>query len=307
MLLKKKIKFTYERLRKKNHHHSLRSLLLQGKQMSWQVAALSPNRDFRQVGFSVFSQSDEDGILQYLIHHIAIPNKTFIEFGVENYEESNTRFLLLNDRWQGLLLDACEDDIRYIQSDDIYWQHDLQVQRTWITRENIDALLAASGFSEDLGLLSIDIDGNEYWLWEAIETLRPRIVIVEYNGLFGLQPLVVPYQEDFQRTAAHHSNLYYGSSLGALNHLARKKGYLLLGSNIFGHNAFFLRADIAGEFKGLSPEDIYRASYFRESRDPAGKLSYLRGGERFELIQDLPVVDVTTGKTAPLKDFYPKA
>ena len=168
-------------------------------------------------------------------------------------------------------------------------------------------MLKSSGFAEDIGLLSIDIDGNEYWLWEAIVTLRPRIVIVEYNGLFGLQPLVVPYQEDFQRTAAHHSNLYYGSSLGALNYLAQKKGYMLLGSNIFGHNAFFLRADIAGEFKSLSPEDVYQDSHFRESRDPAGNLSYARGGERFDLIQDLPVVHVQTGKIAALKDFYPKA
>ncbi|MGC0779433.1 MAG: hypothetical protein WCD68_19730, partial [Candidatus Acidiferrum sp.] len=136
--------------------------------MAWQVATRPPNTDFRDVGFRVFSQWDEDGILQYLIHRIPIRNKTFIEFGVENYEESNTRFLLLNDHWQGMLLDVCEEDIRYIEQDGFYWQYDLRVKKAWITRENIDALLVGAGFGEDVGVLSIDIDGNEYWLWEAI-------------------------------------------------------------------------------------------------------------------------------------------
>ncbi len=303
MLTRKKIKSTYERIKKRNHH-SLRSVLLQGKQMSWQVAALPPNTDFRRVGFGVFSQSDEDGILQYLLAHIPMPNHTFIEFGAEYYEESNTRFLLLNNRWQGMLLDASDEDIRYIKADSIYWQHDLQVHRAWITRENIDALLASSGFAQDMGLLSIDIDGNEYWIWEAIVTLRPRIVIVEFNGLFGLQPLVVPYKEDFQRAAAHHSTLYYGSSLAALHYLAQKKGYILLGTNLFGHNAFFVRSDVAGDFKGLSPAEVYRPSHFRESRDAAGRLTYARGEQRVELIKDLPFFNVQTGVTAALRDFY---
>ncbi len=303
MLLKKKVKFTYERLRKRNHHYSLRALLLQGKQMSWQVAAFPPNTDFPKVGFRVFSQCDEDGILQYLIHNLPVKNKTFIEFGVENYEESNTRFLLLNDHWQGLLLDACEEDIRYIQQDDFYWQYDLQAKKTWITAENIDALLAGAGFGEDVGVLSIDVDGNEYWLWEKIVSIRPLIVVVEYNSLFGLQPVVVPYKEDFQRTAAHYSNLYYGSSLAALAELGKQKGYLLLGSNVWGHNAFFVRADIAGEFRGRTAEEAYVASKFRESRDDQGKLTYARGEDRFKLIEHLPVVHTTTGQIHSLRDL----
>jgi len=81
-------------------------LLLSGKEMAWRVACMPPNTDFRRVGFKVFSQFDEDGIIQYLINTLPIANRTFIEFGVENYEESNTRFLLLNDHWQGMVLDA---------------------------------------------------------------------------------------------------------------------------------------------------------------------------------------------------------
>ena len=278
--------------------------MLLGKQMAWQAAAMPQNTDLRRVGFKVFSQFDEDGIIQYLINKLPIKNKTFIEFGVENYEESNTRFLLMNDHWQGMVLDASAADIRYIQQDKIYWQFDLQAKCSWITRENIDALLRGSGFGEDVGLLSIDIDGNDYWIWEAIQSIRARIVIVEYNSLFGLRPIAVPYKEDFDRTASHYSNLYYGASLSALHHLAKKKGYLLLGSNVWGHNAFFIRADIAGEFRGVELQDAYVESKFRESRDSAGKLSYVRGNDRIELIQHMPVFQVVRGETGTVKDLW---
>ncbi|MGC2530312.1 MAG: hypothetical protein WA639_21405 [Candidatus Acidiferrum sp.] len=303
-MIKKRLKSIYAGIRRKAEHHTESILLLQGKEMAWRVASLPPNTDFRKVGFRVFSQFDEDGIIQYLINGLPIKNKTFIEFGVENYEESNTRFLLLNDHWQGMVLDARASDIRYIQQDKIYWQYDLQAKCTWITRENINTLLSDAGFGSDVGLLSIDIDGNDYWIWEAIQSVRPLIVIVEYNSLFGLQPIAVPYKEDFDRTSAHYSNLYYGASLGALQHLAHKKGYLPVGSNVLGHNAFFLRSDIAGEFRGLELREAYIESRFRESRDENGQLNYLRGIGRMKPIQELPVVDVVTGETGKLKDLW---
>ena len=278
--------------------------LLIGKHLSWQVASLPSNLDFRKVGFKVFSQWDEDGIIQYLINKLPIVHKTFIEFGVENFEESNSRFLMINDHWQGMVLDASASDIRYIQQDKVYWQYDLQAVCTWITRENINELLQSSGFGEDVGLLSIDIDGNDYWIWEAIQSIRPRIVIVEYSSLFGLQPISIPYKENFDRTVAHHSTLYYGCSLAALSHLAKKKGYLLLGSNIWGHNAFFVRSDVAGAFKGLDPKEAYVYSKFRESRDRAGRPSYVRGQDRIKLIEHLPVVNVVTGQAGSLKDSH---
>ena len=304
-MIENRLKSIYARLRSKAEHPSSEALLLLlGKQMAWRVANLPPNTDFRKVGFKVFSQFDEDGIIQYLINRLPIESKTFIEFGVENYEESNTRFLLLNDHWQGMVVDARASDIRYIQQDKIYWQYDLQAKCAWITREDINGLLSDAGFGKDVGLLSIDIDGNDYWIWEAIQSIRPLIVIVEYNSLFGLRPIAVPYKEDFERTDSHYSNLYYGASLGALDHLAHKKGYLLLGSNVWGHNAFFVRSDIAGEFRGLKLREAYVASKFRESRDKAGRLTYVRGNERIKLIEDMPVVQVVTGETGKLKDFW---
>jgi hypothetical protein len=302
-LIENRLKSIYARLRRKAERHTEAMLLLQGREMAWRVASLPPNTDFRKVGFKVFSQFDEDGIVQYLINNLPISSKTFVEFGVENYEESNTRFLLLNDHWQGMVLDARAADIQYIQQDKIYWQYDLQARCTWITRENINALVRDAGFGEDLGLLSIDIDGNDYWIWEAIQSVRPLIVIVEYNSLFGLRPIVVPYKEDFDRRNSHYSQLYYGASLGALQHLAQKKGYLLLGSNVWGHNAFFIRADIAGGFRSLPLEEAYIESKFRESRDEAGKLTFVRGHQRIKLIEDMPVIQVVTGETRKRKDL----
>jgi hypothetical protein len=303
LLLKKRLKLIYKRLRRELSRYNEAALLLHGKEMAWRAAHFPAAANFRDVGFKVFSQWDEDGIIQYLINKLPIQNETFIEFGVENYEESNTRFLMLNNNWQGMVLDGCAVDIRAIQKDPIYWQYDLQANTAWITRDNINALLSRSGFLPDVGLLSIDIDGNDYWIWEAIQSIRPRIVIVEYNGLFKLAPVAVPYRNDFNRTAAHYSNLYYGSSLAALHHLAKKKGYILVGSNFWGHNAFFVRSDVARDFKSLEPQEAYIASKFREARDGSGRLTYTRGEDRVKLIEHLPVINVLTEETGALGDF----
>jgi hypothetical protein len=304
MKIKKRLKLAFKKARRKLPSHSETALLLLGRWMSREVAALPPNESFRNVGFKVFSQWDEDGIIQHLINHLPIRNRTFIEFGVEDYEESNTRFLLFKDHWQGMVLDACEEDIQFIQGDKLYWEFDLQAKRAWITRENIDSLVREAGFGEDVGLLSIDIDGNEYWIWEAIRSIRPYIVIVEYNSLFGLNPVSVPYKENFQKLSAHYSGLYYGCSLAALHHLAKEKGYVLAGVNAWGHNAFFVRADISSELRGVEPEDVYVPSGCRDSRSPAGNLTYLRGEDRMKLIEDLPVVNVVTRKQVLLRENH---
>lgn len=302
-MIKKRIRTAYQKLRRRADQERETALLLMGKQMSWQVADLPPNTDFRRAGFKVFSQWDEDGIIQYLINKVPIENRTFIEFGVENYEESNTRFLLLNNHWQGMVLDACAGDVEYIRSDRIHWQYDLQVKEAWITRENIDSLLDQAGFGQDVGLLSIDVNGNDYWIWESMQSVRPRIAIIEYNSLLGLEPICVPYKQNFDRTVAHCSNQYYGSSLAALHRLAKSKGYILLGSNIWGHNAFFVRSDVAGELRGLEPAQAYVASHFRDARDEAGRLTYTREQDRFRLIEHLPVINVATGERSALRDM----
>lgn len=253
--------------------------------------------------FKVFSQAGEDGIIQYLVTHVPIANRTFIEFGVESYVESNTRFLLRHNNWKGLVIDGSEDHIRTIKQDrQTYARHDLTAQCAFITRENINDLFVKSGFTGDIGLLSVDVDGNDYWLWEAVEAVSPRIVVCEYNAVFGEDAAItVPYAPAFSRQSAHYSCLYFGASLSALRYLAKKKGYDFVGCNSFGSNAFFVRSDLGHSLHVPGPQEGFVASTHRmDSRDEKGNLTRIGGAARAALISDMPVVDVRTGETMRL-------
>jgi len=256
-----------------------------------------------EVEFKVFSQWGEDGIIQYLISKISIPNKVFIEFGVGNYKESNTRFLLMNNNWKGLVIDCFDEYIKYIRHDPIYWKYDLIAVSSFITRENINTLLSSNDFTGDIGLLSIDTDGNDYWIWKEIDVIMPRIVVIEYNSCFGPYiSVTIPYQDDFVRTKAHYSNLYFGASLKAIVELGKEKGYVFIGANSAGNNAFFLRKDVANNFKELSVEEGFIESKFRESRDKNGNLTYLRGIERIKAISGMEVYETNSNKIITLKE-----
>lgn len=259
---------------------------------------------FGEVEFRAFSQWGEDGIIQYLINRVPIENTSFVEFGVENYIEANTRFLLINNNWKGLILDGSQSHIDYIRKDRIYWRHDLTAECRFITRENINDILDDCGFRGDIGLLSIDIDGNDYWVWESIDVIRPRIVICEYNSVFGnTRPVTVPYNANFVRTDAHYSNLYFGASLPALCLLANSKGYDFVGSNSTGSNAFFVRNDLPHGLHTYSATDGYIESRLRESRSESGELTCLTGSERLQLIRDMSVHDLERDKNIPLRDI----
>ena len=199
------------------------------------------------------------------------------------------------------MIDGSRKAIDYIMSDDIYYQHDLQALEAFITKDNINDLISSAGISGEIGLLSVDIDGNDYWVWKAIDVVQPVIVVVEYNSVFGKdRALTVPYQSDFVRSVAHYSYLYFGASLKALCLLAEEKGYSLVGCNAIGNNAYFVRKDRLGELKALSLEEGYVESQFRESRNKQGQLNYLRGAARYACIQGMPVVNVATGETEVL-------
>ncbi len=261
-------------------------------------------RTLREAEFKVFSQYGDDGIIQYLVHKVKIENESFVEFGVENYTEANTRFLLVNDNWRGLVMDGDPSHVRHILKDDISWRHDLTAVRAFISKENINHILTDNGFTGEIGLLSIDIDGNDYWIWECITVVRPSIVIVEYNSCFGANRAVsIPYDPAFYRMSAHYSGLYWGCSLKALVLLAEKKGYAFVGCNSGGNNAYFVRTDKLGSIKRTTVAKGYVESKFRESRDRSGKLTFLSGTERIAAMRDMPVVDVATNTTVLLREI----
>lgn len=262
-------------------------------------------RSICDVEFKVHSQWGEDGIIQWLIRQIPIQNETFIEFGVEDYKESNTRFLLEENNWSGMIIDGSKQNMDSVKRETLYWRYDLKAIDAFVTRENINELLMRSGFDKDLGLLSIDIDGNDYWVWEKINVMEPRIVICEYNPIFGPDRAVsVPYRADFYRTKAHYSNLFFGCSLKALMMLAERKGYTFIGTNSNACNAFFVRNDLA-QYIPEAVRDCYKFIQYkaRQARDVNGKLLFLSPAEEKSLIADIPVWDLEHDEMIKVRDI----
>jgi hypothetical protein len=281
--------------------------ILTAKVLINQMKAKGIQGTIRESEFKAFSQFGDDGIIQYLIHHIGIPveQRIFIEFGVESYEEANTRFLLMNDNWRGLIMDGSAVNIKHVQRASLYWKHDLTAVAAFITRDNVNSLFREHGITGEIGLLSIDIDGNDYWVWERIEVINPTIVIIEYNSIFGWQHAVtIPYDPAFRRTQAHYSNLYWGCSLQALCLLGEQKGYAFIGCNDAGNNAYFVRKDRLGPLKVISAEEGYVESHFRESRSPLGELSYLSGNDRLHEIRNMDVYDVEQKQISKIVDVF---
>lgn len=281
--------------------------ILAGNILVRQLKAAPVPADLRDVEFKVFSQFGEDGLIQYLAHRTAIrtAERCFVEFGVEDYREANTRFLLLNDNWKGLVIDSDPRNIRNIKSSRIYWRHDLTAVCEFIDVDNINSLITAAGLSGDIGLLSVDIDGNDYWVWKSISCINPVLVIVEYNSVFGPERAVsVPYNRGFRRGTAHFSHLYWGCSIKALESLGRTKGYALVGSNSAGNNAFFVRRDRLSGLRELTASEAHVESRFRESRDRRGALTFLSGKERLQAIRELPVADLEKNETTQIATLY---
>ena len=266
-----------------------------------QVAQCS---QFQDAEFRVFSQWGEDGIIQFLIRYIPIDKRIFVEFGVENYTESNTRFLLTNNHWSGLVIDGNAENISYIKSDPIYWASNLKAVHSFITKDNINELLVSNGISGDIGLLSVDIDGNDYWVWDAINTISPRIVICEYNSHFGpIAEVSVPYEPAFVRDAAHFSKIYYGASISGLSGLAARKGYSLVASNFAGNNIFFVRNDLIGSLPVLSAKEAYRRAQFREFHNEAGRLTFDDFYARVQKISHLTLHDLRTNTLIKISEI----
>jgi hypothetical protein len=278
--------------------------VLAAKRLSQDFHSRETLSNLHEAEFKVFSQFGDDGIIQYLIHRLRPLPDSFVEFGVENYRESNTRFLLLNNNWRGLVLDDNEKSINYIRKDEIYWRHTLTARHAFVTRDNINDLLKEAGFVGEVGLLSIDIDGNDYWVWEQIKVIDPVIVIVEYNSIFGPDLAVtIPYDPKFARHRAHYSGQFWGASLQALTLLAERKGYSLVGCNSAGNNAYVVRNNKINNLSVFSAQEAFVDARFRDSRDERGNLTHLTGAERFRAIADLKVHDLRQNKIVPLNSL----
>lgn len=246
--------------------------------------------------FQVFSQWGEDGIIDYLTSEVSIERKIFVEFGVEDYKQANTRFLLVNKNWSGLIIDGSEENISQIKADPVYWNYNLKAICSFVTRENINDLLQKNGLSGEIGVLSIDIDGNDYWVWDAISVIQPTVVVVEYNYRFGCDAAVtIPYDSDFQRSKAHFSMIYFGASLKALCKLGNQKGYAFIGCCSNGANAFFVRRDkLPRHIEEANPKYAFFSGQFCELRNEDGIQVKTNPHDEVELLNglELPLVNL---------------
>jgi hypothetical protein len=196
-------------------------------------------------GFKVYSQHEEDGIIQEIFRRIGASSRTFVEVGVETGVECNSAKLLI-EGWRGVWVEANAQACKTIAANfaDLLNDRRLTLQQSFVTAENINALLGSAGFKGEIDLLSIDIDFNDYWVWKAVDAVSPRVVVIEYNA--GLHPplsVTVPYQPN----RAGDGTNFFGASLEALVRLGRTKGYRIVGCNISGSNAFFVREDLCAD------------------------------------------------------------
>jgi hypothetical protein len=246
-------------------------------QLSMQYRAMMaqglPTPKFEDVEFRTYSQFGEDGILLYIFSVIGTTNKKCVEIcgggGIDN-----TTNLIINQGWNGMFFDGNERKIRKGQqfyarcADTKMWPPKLV--HTWVSAENINELLEENGYIGEVDLLSLDMDGIDYWVWKAIESINPRVVVLEYNNALGPDlSVTVPYKADFvwqgnkismqryrvkkvmnsflgKKTKDWFDN-YYGASLTAFAKLGKQKGYRLIGCEHYGINAFFIREDIGEE------------------------------------------------------------
>lgn len=233
--------------------------------------------NFKDTGFRVFSQFEEDGKLLYIFSLLGMPHKTFVEIGSDDGVNSNSANLYFNFGWHGLFIDGNSKSIKrgkkFFSKYPHTWFYKPKFICSMVTRENINDLVLSAGYEGTVGLLSIDIDGNDYWVWDALTAIDPQVVIIETHNEFGLNNIVVPYDANYSYPGKHP--VYHGASPVAMTKLAAKKGYRLVGANDLGSNFIFVK-------NGLADKELPEVSVESVLTHP----SVQEGYKKFEAIKD---------------------
>jgi|tagenome__1003787_1003787.scaffolds.fasta_scaffold20930203_3 hypothetical protein len=213
------------------------------------IAAGRPLPSFADAQLQFYSQSGEDGILQLILAATGTETRRTVEVCAGDGVECNSANLIVNHGWTGLLVDGGEELVtrgkRFYEDGAQTWYWPPVLKQAWVTRDNVNQLISDAGFAGEIDVLTIDLDGMDYWVWEALDCVRSRVVVVEYNsGLGPDEALTVPYSETFQWVKGTQ---FLGASLAAMIKLGERKGYRFVGTNLYGFNAFFVRADLAPE------------------------------------------------------------
>lgn len=287
-----------------------KQIFLEGTKIAFQQETKKKIRNLADVEFSVFSQWGDDGIINWLVNNVPIKKKIFVEIGTEDYKESNTRFLLKSKNWNGYLVDSDQKKIQDIYKQSIHWKYDLNVFNFKINKENINKFFSSIKIPSEIGLLSLDIDGIDYWVWKELNVIEPIIFVCEYNSNFGDKTAIsVPYDKNFDRKKFHYSNLAFGASLEAFKYICKKKNYIFLGTNSNGVNAYFIKKKYFKFIKNKIQNISSFPSKTRESRNKFYKKTFIRSQKRFQLIRGIKVLNVKKNNSLILNNidnFYSK-
>jgi hypothetical protein len=225
---------------------------------------------YRMRTFRAAAEADECAIIARLADGAP---RTFIEFGFHP-SEFNCVQLAKNPEWRGLLIDGNK---RLVEDARAIWPDRLTMADCFLTLDNLDVV--RNQFAE-VGVLSIDVDGNDYWFLEALIDLKPTVISVEYNSTLGFEAITVPYDPEFDRHKKHPLGWYHGASLAAVHKLCAKHGYGLAAGSDGSCNAFFTRDG------KLRPEDVWKPKKMRE------QLSGIPPRDQWDRIKDMPYVRV---------------
>jgi hypothetical protein len=250
------------------------------------------------VDYKIFSQNGEDGILDYLLTCLKIDKPKFIEIGVGDYHESNTRFIFERTSCKGLIIDIIEDFKKKVSQNTKVWRGDLNILSKKIDSENFIPTIKEYNFKDNVDIFSIDVDGIDYWILEKIPKKFSKIIVAEFNPYFGSElSITVPNDPNFNRTNYHYSNLCFGASLKAIIELLSKKGFIFLGTNLFRNNVFFVNEDfkdqLSIDFPDTKDLSKFTNANFRESRDINNNLTLISPQKIINKIADCNVVDLS--------------
>jgi hypothetical protein len=253
----------------------------------WPPAGAEPAAGLGQYEYSHLSQNGEDGIIRFIFSEIGFVSRRCIEFGF-GAKQCNSLRLILKERFTGLLMDGSAENCDFFnRAAQKLGLGGVEAVRIFLTRENLNETILGRGISGDIDFLSLDVDGNDYWLWEALDCVSPRVACIEYNA--GIGPSLswtVAYDPQFERYAKHASGFFHGASLKALESLGQRKGWRLVGCDSTGTNAFFLRDDVVAE----TLPTLTSAEAFRPHQNWLGR--GFSEAEQLEIMRSLPYIEV---------------
>jgi hypothetical protein len=231
-----------------NHQEVQRSIINQ--YLMLKVQGIVPYNNISDAGFRVYSQFEEDGIILYILSIIGFKTKRVVEMCCGSGDECMATNLILNHGFDGYLFDGDQANIstanRFFRSKKDCFAYPPVLTNVWITAENVNDLLTRSGCAGEIDLFSLDMDGNDYWIWNAVEAINPRLLVLEtHNGIPSDKNLTIEYKADFDSSwnKIGAEREYRGASLLAMQRLCKRRGYRMIGAHRHGCNVFFLRED----------------------------------------------------------------